>query len=68
MNLVHAEFQTLFTGMMSHEKGAEKALLDMIRKDHSLASATFAILEHKQESHPLFHFAQAASLESVMIV
>ena len=68
MNLVQAEFQTLFTGMMSHEKGAEMALLDMILKDNSLASTTFAILEHKQEAHPLFHFSQAASLESVMIV
>ena len=68
MNLLQAEFQTLFKGMLSQEKGAELALLDMILQDQSLASATFPILELKQEAHPLFHFSQAACLESVMIV
>lgn len=68
ITLVNAEFETLFSKMTKHEKGAEQALLEMILEDVFLASSTFSILEHKQEAHPLFHFAQSGSLESVMTV
>jgi len=51
------------------ERGAEQALLEMIQQDPiSLTRDTFSILDHKQVAHPLFHFCQFGSLESVMQV
>lgn len=67
--LLNAEFETLVRSMALGEKGAEQALLEMIQQDPiSLTRDTFSILDHKQVAHPLFHFCQFGSLESVMEV
>jgi hypothetical protein len=65
---VQSEFETLYQRMLSCEEGSEEVLLSMILNDPSLARAAFPIMEHREQAYPLFHFAQAASLESVMIL
>ncbi|KAI2496178.1 hypothetical protein MHU86_18317 [Fragilaria crotonensis] len=69
MNLVQAEFQTLFTGMMSHDKGAEKALLDMILNDHSLAARPSRFLNTNKKRTRCYsphHFAAGNRNDDVL--
>jgi hypothetical protein len=68
-NLVQAEPSCAFQRHDLQRKGLRT---DAPKHDSAttilLPALRSAILEHKQEAYPLFHFAQAASLESVMVV